>query len=166
MRHFLLAFVCALLTLGSLSAQKYGHLNFGNLIAQVPGTKAAEAELAAFNDERVARGEQMVADLRRRVEEIQTQMEDLPPVRLEELKAEINQEREAIARYEQQIGQEVQAKRNELLGAIISEARAAITAVAEANGYVLVFDTSQFNTVLFARETDDLMELVKAEMGL
>lgn len=166
MRILLLTLMLSLAALGPLSAQKYGHLNFGNLISQMPGTEQADAELKTYNDELVAEGERMVTALRERVTEIEGQIDDLPPVRVEELRAELNAEREKIGQYEQQVAVNLQNRRRELLGPIIEQARTAITEVAEAEGYTLVFDTSQFNTVLFAEDATDLMPLVKAKLGL
>lgn len=159
---FLLTSVLAL----PLGAQKYGHLNFANLLSEMPGTKAAEAELETYNKDLVAKGEQMVADLQARVAEVQGQMDELPPVRLAELRAELAQQRDAIGAYEMQVQRDLETKRQELLGPLIQQARDAIDAVAERGGYAFVFDTSLFNTVLFAEEADDLMALVKAELGM
>ncbi|WP_116125089.1 OmpH family outer membrane protein [Lewinella sp. IMCC34183] len=165
MRHFLLtaalAFACF-----SLQAQQYGHLNFGNLIAQMPGTEAADKELETYGKQLTKQGEEMVNKLRQRVTDIETQVDDLPPVELEKLRAELDGERQKIMQFERQMQSDVARKRQELLGPILETARAAVTQVAEEKGYLLVFDTSQFNTVLYAEDAVDLMPLVKAKLGL
>ncbi len=166
MPRLLLFLLLSLSSLVSLSAQKYGHLNFANLLSETPGTQAAEAELSAYNDELVATGKQMVEDFQTRVREVEAQVQDLPPVRVEELRVELTGEREKIGRYEQQVGVDLERKRQELLGPLIEEVRAAVDAVAKEYGYSLVFDTSQFNSVLFAEDSDDIMPLVKAKLGL
>lgn len=163
---YLFVLLLAVASLPSLSAQKYGHLNFAILISEMPGTAAAEAELSAYNDELTAQGEKMVADLRARVLEIEAQMEDLSPVKLNELRAGIDKDRQAIVNFEQQMAIDLERKRQELLGPIIEEARAAVIAVAEEEGYELIFDTSRFNTVLYGRDGDDIKPLVKAKLGL
>ena len=160
----ILFLTCA--SLASVSAQKYGHLNFANLLSQMPGTAAAEAELASYNQQLVSVGEKMVTDLQARVKEVESQIQDLPPIRVEELRVELTGERDKISQYEQQVKVDLEKKRQELLGPLIKETRDAVEAVAKANGYSLVFDTSQFNTVLFAEDSDDLMPLVKAKLGL
>ena len=164
-RLFFLLLLC-LATVSSVTAQKYGHLNFANLLSEFPGTKAAESELEAYNKDLVSKGEAMVADLKARVQEVESQIQDLPPKRVEELRVELTGERENIAQYEQQMGIDVERKRQELLGPLIEKIRTAVTAVAEENGYQLIFDTSQFNTVLFAEDSDDIMPLVKATLGM
>ncbi|WP_420461378.1 OmpH family outer membrane protein [Neolewinella sp.] len=160
--------ICCLLLLAltGLHAQKYGHLNFAILISELPGTEAAEAELKAFNDAAVAKGEQMVVDLKARVAEVEAQREELPPVRVEELRQELSAERDKIVQYEQQMGIDVERKRQELLGPVIQQAREAVEAVAEENGYQLIFDTSRFNTVLYGQDSDDIKPLVRAKLGM
>ncbi len=160
--------LCLLLffTITSLHAQKYGHLNFAILISELPGTEAAEAELKAFNDAAVAKGEQMVVDLKARVAEVEAQKEELPPVRIEELRQELTAERDKIVQYEQQMGVDVARKRQELLGPVIEQVREAVQAVAQENGYQLIFDTSRFNTVLYGQDSDDIKSLVRTKLGL
>ena len=166
MRPFFSLFVFCVLSIAPLRAQEYGHLNFANLLSAMPGIEAAEGQLESYNQELVQEGERMVTELRARVEEVQVQVEDLPPVRLEELRAELARERDAIAAYEQQLPGKLEAKRQELLGPLIQQARDAINAVAEENGYLMIFDTSLFNTVLYAQDSDDIMDLVKAKLGI
>ena len=149
-----------------LGAQEYGHLNFANLLSEMPGTKAAEAELEAYNQDLVAKGEQMVADFQAGVQELQGQVDNLPPVKLAEMQAELTKSRDAIGVYEQEMQVKLEQKRQELLGPLIQQARDAIDTVAAREGYALVFDTSLFNTILFAQDADDLMDLVKAELGM
>lgn len=158
---------CCLLALPSLtlSAQKYGHLNFAVLIAEMPGTAAAEIELKAYNDSLTTVGEQMVTDLRARANELEAQREELAPVEVRARSKELNDERDRILQFERQMGIDVERRRQELLGPIIAEARAAVEAVAKEGGYLMIFDTSNFNTVLFGRDEDDIMPLVKAKLG-
>ena len=166
MRAFFLTLLISISCMTAATAQKYGHLNFGNLISQMPGTQAADSELEAYNTELTQKGEDMVNKLRERVAAVEGRAQDLPPIEMEKIRAELTAEREKILQYEQQMQRDLGQKRQELLGPILEEAREAVNAVAEENGYALVFDTSQFNTVLFAEESVDLMPLVKAKLGL
>ncbi|MGB3798323.1 MAG: OmpH family outer membrane protein [Lewinella sp.] len=166
MRYLFLALFLSLSVFAPLTAQKYGHLNFANLLSEMPRTQAADSSLQSYNQELVNKGEEMVTELRARVQEVQAQVEDLPPVRVEELRAELAAQRDEIAAYEQQIQRDTEMKRQELLGPLIQEVRDAIDAVAEENDYIMIFDTSQFNTVLFAEDSDDIMDLVKAKLGI
>ena len=53
-----------------------------------------------------------------------------------------------------------------MLKPIIEKAQKAIEEYAKENGYVMVFDTSVFNAVLFVDEGDNLMDVIKAKLGL
>ena len=68
--------------------------------------------------------------------------------------------------YEQDITQQLNQAREELLVPIITDAEKAIADVAKANGYSMVFDTSMFNAVLFAAESVDIMNQVKERLGI
>lgn len=155
-----------LLTGLTATAQKYGHLNFANLLAEMPETAAAEADLKTYNDSLVNVGETMVTNLRTRVAEVEAQMDDLAPKRVAELRVELTEQQQGIARFEQQMGVDINQRRQQLLGPIIEKLRAAVDAVAEEEGYTFIFDTSQFNTLLYARDEDDVMPQVKAKLGL
>ncbi|MBK7872080.1 MAG: OmpH family outer membrane protein [Saprospiraceae bacterium] len=167
MKKFL--FVLLLATFAaSASAQKYGHLNFGNLVALMPETKAADDELKKLQTDLVAKGEEMAKAFQERyVKALQdVQSGALSPLQQQQLQDTLETQRQAIAAYEQQITQELQSKREELLKPVIDKAEKAIDEIAKANGYVLIFDTSIFNAILFAQETDDIMPLLKAKLGL
>lgn len=161
-----LTLLLLVLSVSGLNAQRYGHLNFANLLAEMPGTKAAESELEAYNKQLIAKGENMAADLQKRIQEVEAQVNDLPPIELDARRAELVKERDEILRYEQQIAVDLEKKRQELLGPLIEQARQTVEQVAQENGFSLVFDTSIFNAILFAEESEDLMALVRAKLGI
>jgi len=166
MRQFLLLSAFLLIGAGSVGAQKYGHLNFGNLISSLEATKAADSKLEAYQQQLVAKGETMAKEWQKKAQEFakKAQAGELPPVKQKERQEALEKERAKILEYEQEVSQKVQQKRQELLEPIIAKAENAIDAVAEENGYEMIFDTSTFNAVLFAKESDNVMELVKAKL--
>ena len=58
----------------------------------------------------------------------------------------------------------IQKKREEILGPILQKIENTIKAVAQEKGYVMVFDTSVYNAVLFAEESVDIMAEVKSRL--
>ncbi|MEQ8706796.1 MAG: OmpH family outer membrane protein [Phaeodactylibacter sp.] len=147
-------------------AQKYGHLNFGNLISSLEETKAADSELEAFQKQLVTKGEEMAANWQKEAQAFAQQVQggNLTPKTQSEQQAKLEQERNEILAYEQEVSQKVQAKRQELLEPLITRAETAIQEVAKENGYTMIFDTSVFNAILFAKDSDDVLELVKAKL--
>ena len=67
--------------------------------------------------------------------------------------------------YERQIQADVAGKRDELLEPIVTSAQEAIAAVAKEKGLLLVFDTSVYGAIMYAADTEDIMESVKAKMA-
>ncbi len=159
--------MCGLTTLG-LQAQKYGHLNLGNAVAMMPETKAADAELAAYQTQLIAKGEAMAKKFQENYAKYvqDAQSGTFPPVQLRQRESELQKERDAILDYDEEIQELVQTKREELLKPIFDKVQNAIKELAKEHGYSMVFDSSVFNTMLFAQEQDDLMPLLKAKLGI
>lgn len=158
-----LLFFC---TLSVASAQKIAHVNFGNLLNDLPATEKADNELAALSEQLTKQGEAMVAKLRQDFATAEAQVQTLPPVELQKIQAKLQKDQQAIVKFEQDITKQIELKRRELLGPLIEQAKAAVAKVAAAGGYGIVLDSSIFNAVLFAEETTDLTAAVKREMGI
>ncbi|MEL6655191.1 MAG: OmpH family outer membrane protein [Bacteroidota bacterium] len=160
------------LVLGSLIAltgqDRYGHLNFGNLIAVMPEAIQANDSLEIMQATMVARGEAMAAQFQRDasafIKDVQSGI--LTPVQQQERQAALEKRQVEIQNFEQEIVQTMGATRNQMLEPIIARAQQAIDDVAKENGYVMIFDTSVFNAVMFADETEDIMDMVKAKLGI
>lgn len=152
----------------SLFAQDYGHCNFGELISQMPETKSSEQELQEYNKTLIDEGEKKAEALQAEYEAYQAARAggDESPRQLAEREKKITAMQQALAAYEQEAQGKLNKKRNELLEPVINKANAAIEAVAKENGYKLIFDTSVFNAVLFAADSKDVMDLVKAKLGI
>lgn len=149
-------------------AQKYGHLNLGNAVAMMPETKTADAELAAYQTQLIAKGEAMAKKFQENYEKFvkDSQSGTFPPVQLRTRQEELQKERDALVDYQDEVEELVQKKREELLKPIFDKVMAAVKDIAKENGYLLVFDSSVFNTLLFAEDQDDLMPLLKAKLGI
>ncbi len=166
MTRFLVLISFLLVTVGSLSAQRYAHLNFANVLSEIPATKAAEKKLEEFNQQLVKKGEEMAATLQQQATELEGQQQTLAPVEFESRRKALIAKRDELVKYEQKSEFDLEKKRQELLGPLIQSVKNAVRVVAEREGYQLVFDTSIFNAVLFAQESVDLVDEVMAELGV
>jgi len=149
-------------------AQKYGHLNYGNVLTLMPEVKQADAQLEAFQKELVSKGERMAVEFRGNVAKFMTEQQSgiLSPKEQQTKREALEKEQVAIEAYEQEIQRQVNLKREELLKPLTDKLDKAIAAVAKANGFTLVFDTGAFNAVLFGDESIDLFPMVKKELGV
>lgn len=152
----------------SVSAQKYGHLNTGNLLVQIPATKAADDRLKAMQDSMVAVGEARAKAFQAEYMAFAKAYEtgNVPPVEAQKKQAEFEQKEKELSQLEDEIVAIISKKREELLGPILEKLEKAINEVGKEGGYTMIFDTSIFNALLFAAEANDLEPQVKAKMGI
>ena len=168
MKKLVLLLVLTMALAGSTIAQKYGHCNFGSLVSAMPGTKSADTELEAYQQQLVKKGEEMATAFQAKVAQYyqDQQSGEHPPKELTEREQALQKEQQGILAYEQEIKQKLGVKREELLQPLVESVSEAISKIAKANGYSMIFDTSIFNAVLFAEDSVDITDLVKAELGI
>ena len=164
--NLLLVFLAFFAT--SLQAQKFGHLNSGNLLAQMPGTGAADGALKVFQDSLVAIGEAKATKLEADFQEFykQYQAGEVTPAVAQRKQAEFQEKEQELVAYEEEVIDKVAAKRQELLEPILISLQEAIDEVGKEGGYTMIFDVSVFNAVLFAKDSDDIEALVIAKLGM
>lgn len=167
-KQFLSALALCLLCATGSTAQKYGHLNLGNAVAMMPETKAADAELESYSRQLVAKGEEMVKKFQDNYNAFvkEYQAGTMTPLAQKNGEAALQKERAAIVTYDEEMKGKIEAKRQELLLPIFEKVQTAVDDLAKEKGYLMVFDSSVFNTLLFAAETDDLMPMLKAKLGI
>ena len=163
--------MAAFLLLGSMAVQaqeKYGHLNFGNVVALMPETSASDGKLQTYQDSLVQVGEQQIKNFEAKVQVYSAKVQngELSPVEQEKQGQALQQEQAALQQLDLYIQQQMGARRDQLLAPIVKKVEDAIKAYAKENGYMMIFDTSSFNAVLYAQDTDDLFEPIKAKLGL
>jgi outer membrane protein len=148
--------------------EKYGHLNFGNIVSLMPDTKASDGLLQAYQDSLVQAGEQQIKNFEAKAQTYMTKVQngELAPVEQEKQGQALQQEQAALQQLDRYIQQQMSIRREQLLAPIVKEVEDAIEAYAKENGYMMIFDTSVFNSVLYAQESDDLFEAIKAKLGL
>lgn len=164
---FFFALFLGAISLNAQAAPKYGHMNLGNLLEMLPDTKKANDDLKVFADKLTAKDDSLTKAFQAAVTTYQTayQSGTLTPVQAQTREAELQKEQEAIQKFEQDAQQNVAAKREELLKPILTRVDEAIKAVAKANQYMMIFDTSS-GSMLFAAETEDVTALVKKQLGI
>lgn len=151
-----------------VQAQKYGHLNLGNVVQLMPQTVEADTMLKVFQTDLVKKGQEMAMAFQQNAAAFIDSVNKgiIPPLQQQQRQAQLEQERQTILAYEQEVARQVQQKQAELLDPIIKIVEDAINAIAKEQGYTMIFDSSVFNTLLFAQPTDDLFPIMKERLGL
>jgi outer membrane protein len=166
MKHFFFILLLTVATVTTSFAQQYGHVNFGNLLSEMPQVTSAEAELQAYEKEQLAIGDGMVEKLKAAFAAAQAKKDDTTPKELAIIEAKLQKDQSAIQQFEQQMGINIEKKRQELLGPIIQKAKDAVNKIAVNQGYQMVFDSSIFGSIMFAEDMTDITPAVKAELGI
>jgi outer membrane protein len=164
---FLFLFMTSL-PFAQAQAAKFGHLNLGNLLDEMPARKAADTELQAYREQLGKKAMEMSEKLKAEVQVLYKQMEEgtISQLQIQEKQKELQAEQQALQKYEQESVANMEKKRRELLGPILEKVQKAIDEVAKENSYTFVFDTSVMNAVLFAEDSDDILPLVKKKLGI
>ena len=164
----LLVFVISFLGLStSALAQKYGYINFNNLIVEMPDAKKADAEIETYRKQQVAllenKAKALEAKFKKYLEEAAT--DDVSPKKNKEREAELQKDRQEIGKFEQEVLQKIQVKREKFYDPIFKKANDAINQVAKENGYSMIFNES-IGILLYNEASEDIMAQVKAKLGM
>ena len=154
-------------TLSAQTAPKYGHMNLGNLLEELPDTKKANDDLKAFTDKLTAKDDSLTKAFQAAYTVLEADYKGggVPPIQLQKRQEELQKQQESIQKFEQEAQQMVATKRQELLEPILKKITDTVKVVAKEGGYAMIFDTSS-GVMLFATETEDVTALVKKKLGL
>ncbi|OQA12552.1 MAG: periplasmic chaperone [Bacteroidetes bacterium ADurb.Bin397] len=162
----LLAIIFILAT-GAIQAQtlKFGHINSTQLLTQMPETKMADSTLQKFGTTLEAQLKTMTNEYQSKVTEFRANEATMSEPIKEAKAKEINDLETRIQDFQESAQTSLQKKKEEIYTPIIKKAEDAIKGIAKEKGYSYIFDTS-VGVVLYAQESDDIMPLVKAKLGL
>jgi outer membrane protein len=160
--------VIVLLTVCSVSGQKFGYINTAALLELMPEVETADKQLSAFQEGLIKGGENKVrafeANYNKYLEDVNNG--SLSKVQQIARENSLSEEQNAIAQYEQEVQLQVLQKREELLKPILQRIDKAIQAEGKEGGYTFIFDSSVAGALLYAVDGDDIMEAVKRRLGL
>lgn len=163
------AFIMLMASGNPLAAQKkYGHINYGNLLTQVPELEAGNTELETYQKQLVKQGQDRAAKWEQEVQAFQAKAQagELTGLQIKQAEDKLGKEQRAIAALEQETLDKISKKREEILKPILDKVNNAIQAVGKENGYSMIFDSSIYNFVLAAEDSDDVTPLVMKKLGL
>lgn len=158
---FLFAVFCTV----ALQAQKFGYVNSQALMAELPKVKQADSDMEAYQKQLQKKGQDMVTAFQTKVADFQKRVEAglVTPVQQAEEEKKLEEERQKILAYEQEMMQQLQTKRDALLKPIMDEFNAAVKAVATEGSYTYIFDQG---ILLYFDAALDVAPLVKKKLGL
>ena len=159
-----LTLLCVL-TLSSIAQNKFGYIDSQELLMLMPERKTAETEVSNFAKSLESQLGSMTAEYQQSVQEYQANESTFSDLVKQDKVAEITGLEQRIQSFQQNAQQSLQTKEQELLEPILAKARKAIEDVATEGNFTYIFDKSSGN-ILYAKESENVIALVKKKLGL
>ena len=165
MKQFKTFVIAAVLTMGMVqmaNAQKVAHINFEEVVANMPETLKLQADLEKLGK---TYGEEITTAqkaLKAKIDKYTAEEISKTAAQNEERIKEVQEDQGKIQQLQQVAQQELQQKEKAALDPIIKKAQEAIKAVAKEKSIVYVLDAK----ALIVLEGEDLLPAVKTSLGI
>ena len=147
---------------------KIGHINSGLVFAAMPESDSAQKTLERSAKQMPATLEELQVEFNKKYEEYTRLANDATTSALiiKTKEEELQSLQQRIQTFQQQAEQDMASQRQELFKPIQDKAIKAVNDVAEENGFTYVFDTAGGALVYTSPDSQDILPLVKAKLGL
>jgi len=145
--------------------QKYGHIDSNELLKLMPGRDSAISKITDYAKTLENQAKGMQAEFDTKYQDYLANEGTLTDLIKQTKAKELQDMQDRITNFQTSAEEDLQKKQSELLQPIIDKAKAAIEKVAKANAYTYIFDAG-LGVLLYADPTEDIMPLVKAELGI
>ncbi|MCY4217353.1 MAG: OmpH family outer membrane protein [Flavobacteriaceae bacterium] len=161
----LLGFLFVLVSSFSAQAQhNIAHINTQQLLSEMPEVIAVNKELENLENQYSTELDSSVKEYQTKAQNYAAEAENQSDLINQQRSRELESMQQNIAEFRQTASLELQKKQGELMNPLIEKARAAIEAVALAQGFAYVLDSSPGGSVIVAKGKD-LTADVKRELG-
>ena len=157
--------VAATLLSTAVFGQKFGHINSNDLLLAMPERAAVEENIKKYAQELESQLATMSKEYQAKVQNYQATESTMTDAIKQDKIKEITNLEERIAEFQQTAQKDLQTKEETLLKPILDKARKAIEDVAKEGGYSYIFD-SGLGVLLYQKDSDDIMPMVKKKLGL
>jgi len=164
MKKLALLAVFGLLTSGTY-AQKIGHINSQELLSLMPERTTAETSLQDYAKGLESQLTSMQTEYQSMVENYQNNEGSYDDLTKQDKIAEIQSLQERLTTFQQSAQSSLQQKEQELLQPILEKAQNAIDEVADKGKYTYILDSSA-GLILYSKDSEDILDKVKKELGL
>ena len=155
----------SVLTLNSIAQNKFGHINAQEILSLMPEYKSAAEELEKRTKQMQSTYAGMEGELQATYEDYQNNAESLDDLTKQDKEVEIKNLQQRMQIFQQSAQQTLQDEEMKLLEPVMAKARKAINDVATEGNYTYIFDQSN-GTILYAKESENVIDLVKKKLGL
>lgn len=151
----------------AIAQQKFGHLNSGNVLEQMPEVLDSDKKLLALDDSLGVVLDTMAARFKIKYDAALKAVNEGTMTKLQQDNAEkdLSAEQTKITEFQKSAQAFIAQKRQIFLAPVLDRLNTAIVAVGKEKGYSFIFDVSAGN-LLYVTETDDVSDLVATKLGI
>jgi outer membrane protein len=166
MKKIVLFLACGLVFGNMAFAQtKLGYINSAELLKMMPEAKKADSNIQAYTKTFQDQLQSMSKEYEKKVQDYQAGEKTMTDAIKEVKVKEIQDLQGRMEAFNQSAQEKVDKKREELLKPVLDKADKAIKDVAKEKAYDYVFDSS-VGSLLYAKDSDNILPLVKAKLGI
>ncbi|MEQ8554223.1 MAG: OmpH family outer membrane protein [Cyclobacteriaceae bacterium] len=147
---------------------KIGYTNADYILSLLPEAKQIDAELKAYEKQLQSSIQAKYNDLQAKMTDYQSNAAGWDDLIRSDKEQEIQSLQQGIQKFSQDAEQSMSKKRNQLLQPVYEKIGNAIEAIAKENNYSHIFSagTPGFDVLLYAREQDDVSDLILKKLGI
>jgi len=153
---------------GNAEAQnkaKFGHINFAELYSMIPGQDTVKIIYETYAKDIQNQFQVMQSEYESKLGAYQQNSATMSDIIRETKEKEIMDLQSRIEAFQYSAQEKLTNKENMLTAPLIEKARKAVETVATANGYTYILNSTE-GLLLYADPSDDIMPLVKKQLGL
>ena len=162
---FILAFCFTTLGGNAQNQEKFGHINFADLYALMPGLDSVKALYEKYASSIQSQFDAMQNELESKIVDYQNNQTTMSDIIRQTKEREIQDLQSRMEAFQTSAQQDLQNKEVELTTPIIEKAQNAVKEVAKENGYTYILNSAG-GMVLFADPLDNITDLVKKKLGI
>lgn len=145
--------------------QKFGHIDSNELLKMMPGRDSAVSKITEYATTLENQIKGMQTEFEAKYQDYLANEANMTDLIKQTKQRELQDIQARIEAFQASAEEDLQKKQTELLQPIIDKAKNAIEKVAKDNMYTYIFDAG-LGVLLFSDPTEDIMPLVKIELGL
>ena len=165
-RIILILFFAAFATLGA-NAQKFGHINTGELVSLMAETDSARVQLEAYQNELIEEMDAMQTEYNTKLNTYQQKNSTWTAAIRESKESELTELVQRINQFQQTAQEDLANMQQTLMMPIYQKAQEAINKIGKDNGLVYIFDTSA-GAIIYIDDAQsmDILPQAKAALGI
>jgi len=149
----------------AVAQNKLGYINSNELLSIMPESSAMQEELQSYAKGLESSLAAMQAEGEKKLSDYQQNEASMSDLVKQDKVRELESIQQRILEFQQNAQESLAAKEQELITPILDKARNAIEDVAKEGNFTYIFDASTGN-ILYAAESENILSLVKAKLGL